>query len=276
MLYEAVTGRSPYIMMPTDTAFSLMLRKLAQAPPPPTSLNPALPPACDGILLRALAKEPERRFGSCTALVDALAQALTTPWAPTRVSVAPPPAAAPAPIGTAPPFTAPPPPVHPPGAAGRRPGTVRPIRWVVLGVGLGLFICLSLMIVGVVVIRANRDPSGGGPGGIRQGAGITEASTARSVDEGSRPRVRANEFRIGEELYITFKASQVKAGQYVDLKMFRDDTAVALDETRSTFERDATYNGYFRYTPDKAGAYRVELYFNGERTPSQIVRFTVR
>jgi hypothetical protein len=106
--------------------------------------------------------------------------------------------------------------------------------------------------------------------------GITEAATARSVDSESKPQDKATEFRTGEELFITFKANNVKAGQYVDLKMFRDNAAVDLDDARSSFDKDATYNGYFSYQPSQTGSYRVELYFNGESTPSQTVNFTVR
>ncbi len=62
----------------------------------------------------------------------------------------------------------------------------------------------------------------------------------------------------------------------MDLKMFRDNAAVALDDARSSFDKDATYNGYFSYQPSQTGSYRVELYFNGESTPSQTVSFTVR
>jgi hypothetical protein len=134
-------------------------------------------------------------------------------------------------------------------------------------------VCIATLAI--VLALTNRAPEGP-PGSTQQGAGITEASTARSVDEDSRPRVRATEFRTGEELFITFRANQVEAGQFVDLKMFHNNSLLSLDDTRSTFDRDANYNGHFSYTPDAAGSYRVELYFNGERTPSQTLIFTVR
>lgn len=107
-------------------------------------------------------------------------------------------------------------------------------------------------------------------------SGITEAATARTVTSDKKPDEKATEFKQGEELYITYKASSVKAGQYIDLKMFRNGTAVTLQDTQTPFEKDATYYGYYSYTPNQLGDYRVELYFNGEATPSQTINFSVK
>ncbi len=72
ILYEALTGRPPFDFGPTDTPFSVALRHVNSAPPSPRDCNPALSPAAEAVLLRALAKDPAARYPSGAALFDAL------------------------------------------------------------------------------------------------------------------------------------------------------------------------------------------------------------
>ncbi|MGN6814244.1 MAG: protein kinase domain-containing protein [Thermomicrobiales bacterium] len=65
IVYEALTGRPPFqAEEPGDTARVILRRHLDTAPPPPGALNPAVSPAVEAALLRALAKDPSERF-SC-------------------------------------------------------------------------------------------------------------------------------------------------------------------------------------------------------------------
>ncbi|MBX5450308.1 protein kinase domain-containing protein [Thermogemmatispora sp.] len=73
MAYEMLTGQPPFRGGPGP----LMYQHLQKMPPPPSSQNPALPPAIDRVLLQALAKRPEERFGSVAAFASALAEAVT-------------------------------------------------------------------------------------------------------------------------------------------------------------------------------------------------------
>lgn len=57
--------------------------------------------------------------------------------------------------------------------------------------------------------------------------------------------------------------------------MFRDGTQIQLQDTQTAFEKDATYYGYYSYKPTVKGA-KVELYYNGEASPSQTLTFTVK
>jgi len=66
-LFEALTGRPPFL------GPDLVGQQLGEAPPVPSSLRPALAPAHDGALLRALAKAPGDRFGSAVEMADAVA-----------------------------------------------------------------------------------------------------------------------------------------------------------------------------------------------------------
>ena len=61
VLYEMVTGVKPF---DGDSAFAIMLAQVGQDPRAPISLEPALPPGLNEVILRALAKDPGDRFQS--------------------------------------------------------------------------------------------------------------------------------------------------------------------------------------------------------------------
>ena len=71
--YELLTGRLPY---ESEGVMQMMMAKLRDQPTPPTVRDPSLPRKVDRILLRGLARDPEARWPSCTALVEALAAVL--------------------------------------------------------------------------------------------------------------------------------------------------------------------------------------------------------
>ncbi|MDA8018907.1 MAG: protein kinase [Thermoanaerobaculia bacterium] len=73
LLYAMLTGVQPFRAEHPSAILYLIVH---ERPRPPRELNPDLPPAVDKVLLRGLAKKPEERFPSCTALVDALKAAL--------------------------------------------------------------------------------------------------------------------------------------------------------------------------------------------------------
>jgi eukaryotic-like serine/threonine-protein kinase len=59
ILYELLTGTVPF---EGETAVAIAFKQVSAEPPPPSSVNPALPPALDAIVLRALAKDPAMRY----------------------------------------------------------------------------------------------------------------------------------------------------------------------------------------------------------------------
>lgn len=63
ILYQMVCGRLPF-----DSAEgkipALLYQHMHEKPPPPRQVNPALPPAVESVILRALNKAPEERFAS--------------------------------------------------------------------------------------------------------------------------------------------------------------------------------------------------------------------
>ena len=72
-LYEMATGRVPF---QGNSAVAVMTQHLNSAPPPPRTVNAALPVAVETVLLKALAKRPAERFGSVGELAQAFRQAV--------------------------------------------------------------------------------------------------------------------------------------------------------------------------------------------------------
>ncbi|MBI1965663.1 MAG: protein kinase [Betaproteobacteria bacterium] len=71
VLYELLTGHKPF----TAGSMEMLLLKIQQQEPaPPTRLNPGLPKELDGIVLRAIAKEPGQRYPSWSDFALALSK----------------------------------------------------------------------------------------------------------------------------------------------------------------------------------------------------------
>lgn len=66
VLYEMVAGRPPF---ESDSARGLLQAHLLVTPPPPTQFNPAIPPALESIILKALEKDRSARYQTAEALV---------------------------------------------------------------------------------------------------------------------------------------------------------------------------------------------------------------
>lgn len=75
LLYQMVTGKMPFT---ADTPLAVYLKQMREPPIPPSRLNPAIPRAVDLVILRALEKDPRRRFNSPMALAEAFNQAVKT------------------------------------------------------------------------------------------------------------------------------------------------------------------------------------------------------
>lgn len=74
ILYRLLTGQFPYRV---DSAPEIVLRNIREAVPrPPSRLNPQVPRDLDTIVLRAMAKEPRRRYANASEMADDLARFL--------------------------------------------------------------------------------------------------------------------------------------------------------------------------------------------------------
>lgn len=68
-LYEMLTGRRPFH---ADSSYSVLNAHLRETPVPPIEVNPALRPALNQIILRAMAKVPADRFQSADEMRSAI------------------------------------------------------------------------------------------------------------------------------------------------------------------------------------------------------------
>lgn len=76
VLYECSTGSVPWV---ADSSAATALARLDQPLTPPRSLNPAISPDLEAVIIRCLARRPEDRFASAGALLAALTSVGTVP-----------------------------------------------------------------------------------------------------------------------------------------------------------------------------------------------------
>jgi serine/threonine-protein kinase len=69
ILYELLTGRKPFV---GDTFPSLMFAILKEEPKPPSGVDPGIAPGWDEIVLKALAKDREKRYASAKEFAQAV------------------------------------------------------------------------------------------------------------------------------------------------------------------------------------------------------------
>jgi eukaryotic-like serine/threonine-protein kinase len=105
IVYEMLTGRIPF---DGESAVTIALKQVSQAPVPPRALNPAVSPALEAVVLRALEKDPARRFADADEFSQALERA--------RSGEAPPPPPAPTDVTQIVPIPGPMVPMPPPDA----------------------------------------------------------------------------------------------------------------------------------------------------------------
>jgi serine/threonine protein kinase/transcriptional regulator with XRE-family HTH domain len=70
MLYHMVTGRPPF---EGADALAVAVKHLQEEPVPPSQIDPAIPTDWDALILKAMAKDPARRFQSAQEFNEALA-----------------------------------------------------------------------------------------------------------------------------------------------------------------------------------------------------------
>ena len=178
VLFECLTAHLPFAR---DDEISVMWAHLQDEPPTVTASRPDLPAGIDAVIARALAKDPETRFETCSAMVAAARAALlpdaivapaavtrahgspVIPTNPTRVNranaaapplAAPPLAGAPGPAAAAPPLAAPtdersgPPPAPPAAPAAPRAAAARRGPFLALAAALVVAAAVAGALIG--------------------------------------------------------------------------------------------------------------------------------
>ena len=73
VLYELLTGALPF---DAESPVTIALKQISEDPVPPMQLNPAVPPALDAVVMRALRKRPGDRFQDADEFIAALESAM--------------------------------------------------------------------------------------------------------------------------------------------------------------------------------------------------------
>jgi len=72
VLYEMLTGRVPF---DAESAVTIALKHVSEAPPPPSAINPRVPPELEQVVMWALNKNPVDRPANADQFINALEQA---------------------------------------------------------------------------------------------------------------------------------------------------------------------------------------------------------
>src|SRR3989304_2307878 len=75
VLYEMVTGRPPFL---GDDTVAIISQHINTAPVAPSWHNPDVPRALESLVMRLLAKDPDERPESASAILDALGAIMET------------------------------------------------------------------------------------------------------------------------------------------------------------------------------------------------------
>jgi serine/threonine-protein kinase len=73
VLYELLTGTVPF---DAESPVTIALKQVSEEPVSPTLRNPAVPPALEAVVMRALRKDPDERFQDADAFLAALESAV--------------------------------------------------------------------------------------------------------------------------------------------------------------------------------------------------------
>ncbi|MGD9571689.1 MAG: protein kinase [Thermoleophilia bacterium] len=219
VLFRACTGRMPFV--PDEPGASVALLNVTRPVPDPREVDPGLPPDAAAVIMRAMARHPQDRWGNAVEMAAALRETLgapsvtplpapvATPLPPTEIHPPPtpllPPALPPTVVApTPPPSTTPAPPVAtdpaPVSTARTAHGPTRPARTEPLGrppsagrrsARAAIAVAAGLAVVGIVAGTLLGSSGGEGapatapdPERIRAGVGSIEVPAGWSSRAG--------------------------------------------------------------------------------------------
>jgi eukaryotic-like serine/threonine-protein kinase len=241
VLYEMLTGHVPFT---GDTPVEIAMRHLSDAPRPPSTIRPEIPPDLDMIVLRALAKNPDDRFQTAdemdaelarvedgAAVTSITADAATAVLSGTSLAAAAPTA------------------IAPPRRAQRRTGTYRyaepPARrrpiwpWLLAILGLA-----AALLAGWFAYDRIQDSLSEGPVSVPYVEGIREDRAVRLIEQrGLEPVVKrrfddaVREGRVIEQ--DPEQGSRVDRESPVEIEVSLGPPKVTVPEVRGKSREDA-------------------------------------
>lgn len=162
-LYEMLTGTVPFT---SDSAVTIALMHIQDAPIPPKDLNPSIPPALNDIVMRALEKDAADRYAGARAMRADLVRSIGNP------------------NGTF--------------ARDRETLPERPTKRrvsIYLLIGLCVFIPVAAIIAGIVVYSTSRQPTPS-QNGLPSPTAIVSSSAAPTNQPSERPTVSSSSLRV--------------------------------------------------------------------------------
>lgn len=82
VLYHMLVGALPF---DAPTPLAVLQKHIREAPPAPRQLRPEIPPLAERALLRALLKDPARRYPDCNSFADAFRRTVNIPSLTDRI-----------------------------------------------------------------------------------------------------------------------------------------------------------------------------------------------
>ncbi|MEA2702360.1 MAG: eukaryotic-like serine/threonine-protein kinase [Actinomycetota bacterium] len=241
VLYEMLAGTAPF---KGETPVAVAYKQLHEVPPAPSALNPAVSPALDALVARALSKDPDQRPASAVEFraellavdhapvpagpgADATVMDIPTAGEPTKV-------AAPTSIITPPPRS---PDAGPPPRQFTSDAVYRRRRAILLGI-------LAVVVGALLLVLCTRD-GGGGPTTVPSVVGLSVPDATTELDKaGLKPDVVVED-RAGTPDQVLEQrpaaGTRVEKGSKVTLVVPRSVTTTSeADKTTSTVRTTTT------------------------------------
>jgi serine/threonine-protein kinase len=215
VVYEMVTGSLPFT---GDSPVGVAMRHVTDDVPPPSRLNPEVPPALDHVVARATARAPEDRFPSAAAMAAALqavdegADALPVTPAPEE-----------------------PAPTAPMAEVGQTVWPIPGARWDPQRIGRLVALVFALLLalaVALVVVRVTSDDAPGRAGKQRAARRESVRGGARAAPSVTRPSPSPTVPDVVDEQYESAEAILLDAG----FEVARNDLAAEGVEPGVVFE----------------------------------------
>ncbi len=225
VLYELLTGHPPFV---ASSPVAVAYKHVSEDPRPPSAVRPGIPPALEGIVLRAMAKEPARRYQSAREMQSDL-EAVARGGAAVAVPV---PAPDTEPLRDE--RTA----ILPPARTARPARRIGP--WVVVGALVAIAVIAFLLVraflgsLGSPVVGPTS--SSGGPTG-RSTQPTTAPSSPATTTPTSSPSPAAGPSVEDAAKHVDDVLSQGVAAGFIDDKAARD-IAHHVDDALREYEKD--------------------------------------
>ncbi|MEM7345631.1 MAG: protein kinase [Chloroflexota bacterium] len=142
VLYELLTGHPPY---QAKTPLAVVMMHINEPLPPPRQINPDIPEPLEQVVIKAMAKDPEKRYQTANEMAAALQDALLTLKSTSQTGSMPT-------SSTTPDLTAPPPVTEAPAKKSRG------MMWgVIAGIGVIGLLCVAAAVGAFLVFSNSGD-----------------------------------------------------------------------------------------------------------------------